>query len=177
MATKKYVKDVQKEKGKFGHYMTGTGGGEPIPAGKKMTSEKRDPDQPRDDQGHFTYNAVNGKPLKDISKSHGHSRGTTIPPTLTGGRGDIHYYSDSTHDHIVKGGQEALEKYTSLTFEDCYRKGDKLVTFDGKIAIAKKDFIESATEFVANKKGEKKLSGALAAAVPHIFQANCGIPR
>lgn len=160
MATKKYVKDVQKE-GKFGHYMTGTGGGEPIPAGKKMSTEKRDPDQPRSSDGKFTYNSVNGKPLKDISKSHGHSRGTTIPPTLTGGKNGIHYYSDSTHEHIVKGGQDALEKFTSLTVADAYRKGDRIVTFDGKIAIAKKDFIESATEYVANKKKEGELSGAL----------------
>lgn len=164
MAEKKYVKNLQKEKGKFGHYMTGTGGGEPIPAGKKMTSEKRDPDQPRDQSGRFTYNSVNGKPLKDISKSHGHSRGTTIPPTLTGGVGGIHYYSDSTHKHIVEGGQDALEKYTELTFENAYRKGDKLIGFDGKVAIASKDFIESATEYVANKKGEAKLTGALAEA-------------
>ena len=161
MATKKYVKDVQKEEGKFGHYKTGTGGGEPIPAGKKMTNEKRDPAQPRDQFGHFTYNSVNGKPLKDISKVHGHSRGTTIPPTLTGGDGTIHYYSDSSHDHIVKGGQDALEKYTSLTVSEAYRKGDKLIGFDGKVAIAPKDFMESAMEYVANKGKEKDLSGAL----------------
>ena len=162
MATKKYVKEVQKEKGKFGHYKTGTGGGEPIPAGKKWSTEKRDPDQPRTSDGKFSYNSINGKPLKEISKVHGHSRGTTIPPTLTGGVNGVHYYSDSSHEHIVKGGQDALEKYTSLTFENAYRKGDKLIGFDGKVAIASKDFIESASEYVANKGKEEKLTGALA---------------
>lgn len=38
-----------------------------------------EPNHPRDAEGHFTYNAVNGKPLKEISKVHGKSRGIIIP--------------------------------------------------------------------------------------------------
>lgn len=171
MAEKAYIKEKQS---KFGTFATSTGGGEPIAKGKKWTNEKRDPDQPRTSDGKFTYNAVNGKPLKDISKSHNESRGTTIPPTLTGGVNGVRYYKgkEDKNGHVTRdfeGGRvydadERASRATGMSIEEIYKKGDSIVTFDGKIKTATRDMIESAMEFVANKGAEGKLTGALAEA-------------
>jgi molecular chaperone GrpE (heat shock protein) len=84
MATqKKNLKDVFKgyAKKREGTFQEATGGGTPIPKGEKLKDhpEAHRVQQPRDDDGQFTYNAVNNKPLK-----YGPSRGTTIPPLLAG---------------------------------------------------------------------------------------------
>ena len=84
MATqKKNLKDVFKgyAKKREGTFQEATGGGTPIPKGEKLKDhpEAHRLQQPRDDDGQFTYNAVNNKPLK-----YGPSRGTTIPPLLAG---------------------------------------------------------------------------------------------
>lgn len=64
-----------------GHFQEATGGGTPIPKGEKLKDhpEVKRVMQPRDDDGQFTYNAVNNIPLK-----YGPTRGTTIPPLLAG---------------------------------------------------------------------------------------------
>ena len=64
-----------------GHFQEATGGGTPIPKGEKLKDhpEVHRVMQPRDDDGQFTYNAVNNIPLK-----YGPTRGTTIPPLLAG---------------------------------------------------------------------------------------------
>lgn len=72
--TEKREMDVKFEG--LGEYQEATGGGEPIPKGQKMTTQKRVM-QPRDENGQFTYNAANKKPLK-----YGPSRGKTTPPYL-----------------------------------------------------------------------------------------------
>lgn len=60
------------QKKKKGYYMD-TGGGQPIPAGHKMTTEKRD-DQPRDPKTHqFESNAIAGLPTKYPSRGKGES--------------------------------------------------------------------------------------------------------
>lgn len=66
---------------KMGNYTESTGGGTPIPKGEKLKDhpEAKRVQQPRDDEGKFTYNAVNFKDLK-----YGPSRGETIPPFLRG---------------------------------------------------------------------------------------------
>ena len=63
---------------KIGTYDESTGGGTPIPKGEKLKDhpEAKRVQQPRDEEGKFTYNAVNNKPLKYPS------RGETIPPFL-----------------------------------------------------------------------------------------------
>jgi hypothetical protein len=73
-------KFIKSEPGK-GDFKMATGGGTPIPKGEKLKDhpEAHRVEQPRDDDGQFTYNAVNNIPLK-----YGPSRGTTIPPLFAG---------------------------------------------------------------------------------------------
>ena len=77
------LKDVFKKysEEREGKFQEATGGGTPIPKGERLKDhpEAKRVMQPRDDDGQFTYNAVNNKPLK-----YGSSRGTTIPPLLAG---------------------------------------------------------------------------------------------
>lgn len=172
MAEKVYIKEKQ---GKFGDYSTSTGGGEPIAKGKKWTDEKRDPDQPRTDDGKFTYNSANGKPLKDVSKVHGKSRGTTIPPQLVNGQNGIRYYKgkEDKNGHVTRdfeGGRvydadERAAKATGMAIDEIYKEGDEIVTFDGKIKVAPRDMIESAMEYIANKGMEGKMSESIKEAV------------
>lgn len=78
----KMGKVVGKESaGKIGHYAESTGGGTPIPAGEKLADhpEAKRVQQPRDEEGKFTYNSVNLKTLK-----YGPSRGKTVPPFMKG---------------------------------------------------------------------------------------------
>lgn len=69
--------------GKIGTYKEAPGGGTPLPKNHKAPSKEwvaeHRKSQPRDEDGQFTYNSANAKPLK-----FGPSRGTTIPPFLKG---------------------------------------------------------------------------------------------
>ena len=66
---------------KMGHFSESTGGGTPLEKGEKLKDhpEAKRVQQPRDEEGKFTYNSVNGLELK-----YGPSRGITIPPILSG---------------------------------------------------------------------------------------------
>lgn len=66
---------------KIGTYKESTGGGTPLKKGEKLRDhpEAHRVSQPRDEEGKFTYNAANAKPL-----AYGPSRGVTIPPFLKG---------------------------------------------------------------------------------------------
>ena len=68
---------------KIGSYQEAPGGGKPLPKGSKAPSpewvKEHRKMQPRDEEGQFTYNSVNGKGL-----AYGPSRGTTVPPFLRG---------------------------------------------------------------------------------------------
>lgn len=83
---------------KIGSFQESTGGGTPMRKGEKIdyvadnpqeaeTYKKDNPgaivrvQQPRDDNGQFTYNSANRRPLK-----YGPSRGETVPPFLLGVR-------------------------------------------------------------------------------------------
>lgn len=78
MAEKKTYADVLSE-GKIGTYTESTGGGTPLKKGEKLKDhpEAHRVQQPRDEEGKFTYNSANAKELK-----YGPSRGTTVPPFL-----------------------------------------------------------------------------------------------
>lgn len=66
---------------RVGTFKEAPGGGTPLPKGAKAPSkewvEANRKMQPRDEDGQFTYNAVNAKGLK-----YGPSRGTTVSPLL-----------------------------------------------------------------------------------------------
>lgn len=70
-------------KGKIGEYQEAPGGGTPLAAGQKAPSKEWVAEnrkmQPRDENGQFTYNSANAKPL-----AYGPSRGVTVPPFLRG---------------------------------------------------------------------------------------------
>lgn len=85
---KEHVEQVRKTFGndvaeKLGTFQEAPGGGKPLAKGEKAPSkdwvQKHRQMQPRDDDGKFTYNAVNLKPLK-----YGPSRGETTPPVVRG---------------------------------------------------------------------------------------------
>ncbi len=84
---------------KMGNYTESTGGGTPIPKGEKLKDhpEAKRVKQPRDDEGKFTYNAVNFKDLK-----YGPSRGKTIPPFLRGV--EFIYAQKSANGKIITDG-------------------------------------------------------------------------
>lgn len=73
-----------KNKEKLGNYLEAPGGGTPLKQGEKAPNEtwvrEHRKMQPRDEDGKFTYNSANLKPLE-----YGPSRGTTIPPFLRAG--------------------------------------------------------------------------------------------
>lgn len=159
---KAYVKDKAKENG-FGEYSEDTGGGTPMGKGQKLSAGGRGTwednydkkphrvsGQPRTEDGKFTYNAVNGKPLKAISKVGGHSRGTTVSPLLTGGENGVHYFKDKKHNELVDNAKENARIYTGLSIQQLYDKGQK-IAYKGKVAIAPRPFVESAQEVVPNK--------------------------
>lgn len=58
---KTYSKSALRRKG---GYVLSTGGGEPIPEGKKWTTESRDPDAPRDEEGKFETKSSIGEKTK-----------------------------------------------------------------------------------------------------------------
>lgn len=72
-----------KNKQAIGSYQEAPGGGTPLKAGEKAPSKEwvaaNRKMQPRDDDGKFTYNSANAKPLE-----YGPSRGWTVPPFLRG---------------------------------------------------------------------------------------------
>ena len=94
------VKKIQDTEGLntgFGNYKEATGGGHPFEAGNSNTrttrengklreAENPETNQPRTEDGKFTYKSVNGQ---SINPEYGPSRGVTVPPTLTGGQNGV----------------------------------------------------------------------------------------
>lgn len=85
---------------KMGNYKEATGGGTPIPKGEKLKDhpEAKRVKQPRDDDGRFTYNAVNFKELKTKD-----SRGITVPPFLRGVK--INFAKKGDKNYIWQNGK------------------------------------------------------------------------
>lgn len=115
---------------------------------------KREDEQPRDAEGHFTYNAMIGKPLKDISKKDGKSRGKTVPPMLNGGVNGPEVSRDA--DGKISN-PEFLEEWAGEWFE----KGTEVAAFEAgskgqtTIKIAPDDLFRITQEWVINKFGDK----------------------
>lgn len=125
------VKKIQEtEGGNFGKYMESTGGGTPFEKGntntrttqengKKRQSQNPTTNQPRTNDGKFTYKSVNGK---SIDPKYGPSRGKTVNPLLTGGENGIEI------EDVEKqfGGQSGA--YWDKYKDKWYQKGGKVVT-------------------------------------------------
>lgn len=132
---------------KFGHYKESYGGGTPLKAGQKAPSKQWVEDnrvmQPRDEEGKFTYNAVNGKDLKYPS-----TRGTTMSPLLDGAKltfirtGDKFKFEDGKVVMAVGDVDlnKILREYTSLGFgEDIDIPDELFVKKEGRRSKAEKD--------------------------------------
>jgi len=87
---------------KMGNYKEATGGGTPIPKGETLAEhpEAKRVMQPRDEDGRFTYNAVNFKELKTKE-----SRGTTVPPFLRGVKINFAAKSESGKEYFWHDGK------------------------------------------------------------------------
>jgi len=155
------------------NYDTARGGGTPAgeekafgkvkvnPSGKGRGGWKkvgspgsREPDQPRDAEGHFTYNSMIGKELKDISKSHGKSRGTTVPPMFNGGINGPHTKGDKAGDD-----EEKLKEWAGRWYHKLAGKGGEVAVrgagYKGGtvIKIAPDDMHEIAKEWIIDRTG------------------------
>lgn len=164
-------KTIEEKNGKkFGSFREDTGGGTPVgeskyPGGKGRGGyEKvgkpghREEDQPRTEDGKFTYNAANGKPLKEISKVNGKSRGTTVNPALTGGINGVHYKEGKKNGGATVYTLEEIKEAFPLC-NDAFDKKTEIVGFDGKIKVAPVSFFEAAQTL---KKGDEKKWGPVA---------------
>lgn len=166
-ATKSKIEDTKG--GNFGGYHEDHGGGTPVNGGGRGEWTRRGRpghrvEQPRTDDGKFTYNSANGKGL-----SSGPSRGKTVNPVLTGGENGI--YIDDVIDKkgkLKKGIKTQFEEksgdYWEKYKDDFYQEGDKIVlAADAKTRIAAKSIWEVAKvyntdigEFQERIGGDKK---------------------
>lgn len=162
------IKDT--EGGNFGNYKENNGGGTPrggVWGGKngrvgwdereksgELPQNAHRKEQPRTNDGKFTYNSVNGKETKY------ESRGETVNPLLTGGENGV-YIEDvdkrgKTHDGVKsqfanKKG-DLYDKYK----DKWYQKDSKLITKEGrkyKVKLSANDIWEIARVSFDVKKG------------------------
>lgn len=128
------IKDT--EGGNFGNYKENNGGGTPrggIWGGKngrvgwdereksgELPQNAHREDQPRTNDGKFTYNSVNGKETKY------ESRGETVNPLLTGGKNGVKI-DDAKQQFANKQGN-LYDQYK----DKWYQKGSKVVDKEGK---------------------------------------------
>ena len=171
MANKNFQKKKIEETkgGKFGQYQEGVGGGgspqakDPNKRAPGVNSDYRkennDTNQPRTDDGKFTYKSVNGK---SIDPKYGPSRGKTVNPLLTGGENGVKI-SDVEQEFYSQSGT-----YWNKYKDSWYQKGGEIVTTDLKTRVAgdtiwnvakrrydsvKGEFESESTVFEETKKG------------------------
>lgn len=164
---------------KIGTYKESTGGGTPLAKGEKLKDhpEARRVQQPRDEEGKFTYNAVNRKPLKD-----GPSRGTTLPPFLKGNvkmkdvidEKDVTIYNGKTYfasikmtkEELIESCREYIEGKGFKNIEDKKaesKKGAKSSIEKAKIASKQEGLLDyeymlgSAKKYIAANKNKKPI--------------------
>lgn len=129
------------ENSKFGQYAESRGGGSPkggMYGGEngrvgwtkrilngEVTGNQHRKKQPRTDDGKFTYNSANGKPLKQKS------RGVTVNPLLTGGKNGIKIKDVEAQFAAKKG------RYYDRFKNNAYQKKTMLVTREGKKWVIK----------------------------------------
>lgn len=174
MAKWQKKKIQETEGGKFGEYQESTGGGHPFNKGDSNTRTTREngdlrqeenatTNQPRTDDGKFTYKSANGKGLKYPS------RGKTVNPVLTGGENGV--YIDDLYDdngNLKKEGVVSQFSKHSGTYwnkykDKWYEKGNEYVLMsqgkhhkvDWSTRVAGEAIWEIAKEY-RTKKGEFK---------------------
>lgn len=156
---KSSIKDT--ENSNFGNYKEYNGGGSPKGgiwggqdgrvgwkqrenAGEVKQGEKRS-EQPRTEDGKFSYNSLNGKETKY------ESRGKTVNPLLTGGKNGIYIQDVETQ---FKNKQGSLyNKYKDKWFQ----RGTELITKEGRkyrIGLANDDIWNIAKRSFDITKGE-----------------------
>ena len=171
MANKNFQKKkIEETKGSgFGQYQEGVGGGgspqarDPNKRAPGVNSDYRqennDTNQPRTDDGKFTYKSVNGK---SIDPKYGPSRGKTVNPLLTGGENGVKI--DDVEQEFASQSGSYWNKYK----DKWYQKGGEIVTTDLKTRVAadtiwnvakrrydsvKGEFEQESTVFSETKKG------------------------
>lgn len=156
------IKDT--EGGNFGGYKEENGGGTPVgghfggPSGRVGWKERGEPghrqEQPRTNDGKFTYNSVNGM------KTEYDGRGKTVNPLLTGGENGIKI-DDVKGQFAAKSGS-FYDKWK----DKFYQKGSMKATKEGKkhykIVLSANDIWEAAKysigeggEFGTSRRGQK----------------------
>lgn len=154
--------------GKIGHYAESTGGGTPIPAGEKLKDhpEAKRVQQPRDQEGKFTYNSVNLKGLK-----YGPSRGKTVPPFMKGVT--MTYVVKKDGNSTVSGGKvyKTHINMSAADFVDSmqeYKENEggflgivnaTVESKRGRRSQAEKDMVGSGKEGFVDNIGNKSTSG------------------
>lgn len=137
----------------MGEFQEAPGGGTPLPKGKKAPSKEwirtHRKSQPRDENGQFTYNAVNGKELK-----YGPSRGTTISPLLKGIDLDKIFQKGRTWTM----GKITYELARSITKEQLLEMTKQYVVSSewemGKTKMASGGYADSKKATIRKKAGE-----------------------
>lgn len=159
---------------KIGSFKMSTGGGTPLAKGEKLADhpEAKRVQQPRDEDGQFTYNSANNIELK-----YGPSRGTTIPPFLKGIKlncvtkkdknGKNQTYAVTSTQGVVINGETFIANMdmTVDEFIDAFKQIQKDGTFGdiqknqmqrkkGKKSKAEKAMISSGQSGVVNANAE-----------------------
>lgn len=157
MANKNFQKKKIEETqgGKFGQYMEGVGGGSsPEPGNPNQRApgvnsdyrkENNDTNQPRTDDGKFTYKSVNGK---SIDPKYGPSRGKTVNPLLTGGKNGVKI------DDVEREFASQSGSYWNKYKDSWYQKGGEIVTTDLKTRVAGEAIWNVAKRRYDSVKGE-----------------------
>lgn len=148
---------------KIGTYKESTGGGTPLKKGEKLKDhpEAKRVQQPRDEDGQFTYNSANAKPLK-----YGPSRGTTIPPFLKGveltyaiKKDTVINYNGLTHlAGIDMTANEFIEAFKEYDQEKGFGKlmEETVSRKRGRKSGLEKDVISKGEQGIISKQGEQK---------------------
>lgn len=148
---------------KIGTYKESTGGGTPLKKGEKLKDhpEAHRVSQPRDEEGKFTYNAANAKPL-----AYGPSRGVTIPPFLKGvkltyaiKKDTVINYNGLTHlSGIDMSAEQFINSFKEYKKDTGFGKVSKEIVErkKGRKSNLEKDVIAKNDQGIITKNGEQR---------------------
>ena len=188
------IKDT--EGGNFGGYKEEHGGGTPVgghfggPSGRVGWKERGEPghrdEQPRTNDGKFTYNSVNGK------QTIYDGRGKTVNPLLTGGENGVYIedYKDK-QGNTQQGIKSQFQSKSGSLYDKYkgkfYQKGSMLATKEGKkkyvIKLSANDIwdcakysINAATGEFDTSKSSKAQKAGLTAEAHNFDETKKGAP-